>query len=156
MKSIKTIAGDLLLFFYARQRKTGTIEDIIEFQNDRYKEQFVGDPSELKGQELKANSQLSKGILEISEDSNNAYNALRYLKEKGFISWKKDRISGVSEVFLNLRVSASGIDIIEGIERGENEKAQFNFFFNIKLADNIKVDSLIKLQLDSLIKASLL
>jgi len=155
MKLIKTIAGDLLLFFYVRQNKTGSIEDIIEFNNDIYRQQFVDDVSELKGKELKNDSQLSKGILEISGNSNNAYNALRYLREKGFISWKEDG-TNLSELFFNLRVTASGVDIIEGIERGKNEKIQFNLFFNIKLADNINVDSLIKLQLDSLIKASLI
>lgn len=149
MKPIKTIAGDLLLFFYVQQRKFGSIQDALEFSEEPY------GAVHNNGKELASNSQLAKAILGICENSNDAYFALCYLGEKGFMNWTNNQASFI-ELFFNLRVTASGVDIIEGVERGKDERNQFNLTFNIKLADNINIDSLIKNQLDSLIRASLI
>ena len=55
-----------------------------------------------------------------------------------------------------LRLTAYGVDIIEGIEKSDKEKEAFKINFNIKLAENINIESLIKAELGSLIKASLI
>lgn len=146
MKSIKNIAGDILIYFYYLQRKNGApIIDILRFSNN-----FHG-PIKIEGE-----NQFNKGIREISSDSDiDAFNAINYLYEKNFIECKISSDTG-GDNYIMLKVSAWGIDVIEGIERGEKEKKEFNFVFNIKLADNINIDSLIKNELASLFKASLI
>jgi len=147
MRSVKKISGDLLLYFYAVQRKRGIANgDIIRFSH-------FGD-GEIT--ELNCDESLKKAVMKISNASlSDAFNAFSYLKEKGFIDSKWSPDSGGDNIF-NLRVSAYGIDIVEGIERGPEERNQFNLTFNFKLADNIKVESLIKNELQSLVKASLI
>jgi hypothetical protein len=146
MKSIKKIAGDILIYFYYLQRKNGTpIVDILRFSN-----KFHG-PIVIEG-----NNQFNEGILRISEESHvDAFNAINYLHEKELIECKISSDTG-GDNYIMLRVSALGVDVIEGIERGERERNEFNFTFNIKLADTINVDSLIKNELDNLFKASLI
>lgn len=145
MNSIKKIAGDLLIYFYVRQRKRGFSDmSIIEF----------GSADELGV--VADSSSLSKEIVKITNNSaTDAYNALRYLEEKGFVAFKEDK-TNISDLFHNIRVTALGVDIIEGVERGEEERNDFHVTFNIKLAENINIESLIKNELGSLIKTSLI
>ena len=56
----------------------------------------------------------------------------------------------------NFTVTAGGVDIIEGIERGEAERNNFYLTFNIKLADKINVESLVKNELGSILGISAL
>ena len=145
MKSIKKISGDLLLYFYALQRKNAfPIMEVLGFTgiNDKI--------------QIEDNSELTKGILNITNDSTeDAFNALRYLEKDGFISYKEERDSG-GYYFHHIELNPKGIDIVEGIERDEIGKKEFHVNFNIKLADNINIDSLIKAELGSLIKNSLI
>jgi len=151
MEAIKKIAGKMLLYFYTLQRNDySSLYDFgLSFQMRHFP----------KGEKSPAindkNNEISQTLIKISGNDNNAYNALIYLCEKGFINMSKTS-DNVSDHFLNINVSSEGIDIIEGIERGETEKKEFNIIFNIKIADNINIESLIKTELGSLIKASLL
>jgi len=49
-----------------------------------------------------------------------------------------------------------GLILLKGLKGGEKEKNEFHVVFNIKLAENINIESLIKAELGSLIKASLI
>lgn len=145
MAPIKKTAGDLLIFLYASQRKRGFSDgEIVEFGN-------VGEMGVVTN-----SSNLSKGLLKAGNESAvDVYNALHYLEEKGFVSFRENH-TNISDYFHNIRVTASGIDIIEGIERGEEARDRFHVTFNIKLSDNINIDSLIKNEIGSLIKTSLI
>lgn len=81
------------------------------------------------------------------------YNSLVYLKGHRLIDYNKMGDTG-SENFAGFKVTSNGVDIIEGIERTEEQKRQFNIIFNLKLADNISIDSLIKNEIGSIFKAS--
>ncbi|XOB41827.1 MAG: hypothetical protein ACKKMS_00285 [Candidatus Nealsonbacteria bacterium] len=150
MEPIKRIAGKILLYLYYIQRDDyAYLNDfLLSFQMRGF----------LKGEKSPAmdnrEHKICKSLIEISRSDNDIYNALIYLHEKGFISMSRSQ-DNVSEQFLNIRVSSEGIDMIEGIERGEKERQEFHITFNIKLADNINIESLIKAELGSLIKASL-
>ncbi|MCK4635645.1 MAG: hypothetical protein KAT32_02180 [Candidatus Moranbacteria bacterium] len=141
MKTIKKISGDLLLYFYERKRRRG-IENDISLNFDL---EFINDKDELKFEPLKDEE---KDLLIISDNNfYNLYNSLQYLEEKGFISYNFFSKDG-REIFYNIHVIAHGVDIIEGIERDDKEaKDNFTFNFNIKLADNINIESLIKSEL---------
>lgn len=151
MEAIKKIAGDLLLFFYASQRDSTSIGKIML--------SFGIETNEKKELEK---SEIGKKILEISKESLiDTYNAIQYLKEKKFIDIKEGQFTdydngNVTYNFYDLRVSAYGIDIIEGIERGAQEKKDFQINFNIKLTDNLNIESLIKTEIGSLFRASII
>lgn len=57
---------------------------------------------------------------------------------------------------MNFHVMSGGIDIIEGIERGAEARKVFNVTFNFKLAENINIDSLLKNEMESLVKMSVM
>ncbi len=142
---IKHIAGDLLLFFYDFQRKNGfPPKNVVRFSGV-----FEGQIS------LLDRGDLENRLLEISRGSSaDAYNALRYLEEKNFLDFKKASDTG-GDLLHGFHVTAYGVDIIEGIERGPEEKKEFHMTFNIKLADTVNIDSLIKAELGSLLKGFL-
>ncbi len=92
-----------------------------------------------------------KNLLELTDNDNNLYNALKYLEDKGFISMKctSDR---VCDLISELRVLSNGVDVIEAILRGEKERQEFYTTFNIKLVDKIDIEGLLEKQLGSLYK----
>jgi len=151
MEQIKTIAGKILLYFYSIQRSDYVkLHDfVLEFQMRHF-----SDKNEKSPKVIHKDNEIVQNLLKIAGDDNNVYNALKYLEDKGFIEMSKSS-DNVSDNLLNFSVSSAGIDIIEGIERGKEEKREFNIIFNIKVADNINIESLIKAELGSLIKASL-
>lgn len=148
MITIKKLAGDILLLMYKLQREGVSLyREMISFGETDQRTFVIRN---------EADSGLGTNILKLSGGSAiDCYNALLYLEQKGFISYNS-RKSTMDEMFHNFQVAAAGIDIIEGIERGEEERKEFNFNFNIKLAENINVESLLKVELGSLLKASLL
>lgn len=144
MKPIKTIAGELLLLMYTLYRNEAKLERVtIEFYDQ--KADFSA----------KGIDNLKEDIIQIAESPLNAYNGLKYLEESGFIHFDLN-ISNVWYLLYNLEVTASGIDIIEGIERGEQERDYFYLTFNIQVNNNVNIDSLIKAEIGSLIKAALI
>ena len=81
----------------------------------------------------------------------NILNALNYLKEKGFIYFDNFP-DNISLNFINFRIASPGIDIVEAVERGEDEQDRFTVNFNIKIENknNLNVESLIKTELGGL------
>ncbi len=152
MEPIKTIAGKILLYFYSLQRTDytklhhATLEFFMKYVEPRKK------PS-LKW--MRRGNDLENGLAKISHNDHNIYNALRYLHDSGFIEMSNSPDTARA-IFLNFRVSNAGVDIIESIERGSEEKRKFNIIFNIKLADNINIDSLLKAEIGSLLKVSVI
>jgi hypothetical protein len=144
MKPIKEIAGEILLYFYVLHRKNGFGSmDIIRFSG--------WDEITLPDQ-----PGLSHDLLAIcSGSAADLYNALKYLNEQHLLGIRISRDSGGDSMH-NFELTAGGVDIIEGIERGQVERANFFVTFNIKLADNINVESLIKNELGSIFKGSLI
>jgi len=151
MESIKKIAGRILLYFYYVQRDNyAYLNDFsLSFQIRHFSD---GEKSPVMSDK---EHEISKNLIKISGSDNNIYNALIYLWKKGFINMSKSP-DNVSDHFLNINVSSDGIDIVEGIERGEEEKREFHVTFNIKLAENINIESLIKAEIGSLFKASII
>lgn len=151
MEPIKKIAGKILLYFYYIQR-----DDYASLHDFALSFQIRHLPDGVKSPLINNKDQeITQNLIKISGSDNNIYNGLMYLYEKGFINMSKQPDNTCDHI-LNITVSSIGIDIVEGIERGEEEKREFNINFNIKLADNINIESLIKAELGSLIKASLI
>lgn len=142
MKPIKAIAGDILLFFYTIQRKSGSV---------LYEPLLFSDGETVQ---LPMEEGLSSKLKKIASPPD-VYNCLRYLRDYQYLDYDISTSTGGDSMY-NFRVTARGIDIIEGIERDDDAKKDFTINFNIKLAENITVESLIKTQLGSLFKASVL
>lgn len=153
LKTIKTIAGEILLYFYWLQRHdlTKLSDAILSFQLRHF-------PKE-SGQIGPVLQRRNESILNIDELNKytdaDLFNALVYLHDCGLIVYNASP-SNTDTSLINLRVTSGGIDIIEGIERGQDERSQFNVVFNFNLTNNVTVESLLKAELGSLIKASLI
>ena len=119
------------------------------------KKNIIGGEKQIKI--IDKDNSVIQNLLKISNNGNEIYNALVYLRDKKFIEVIAGNylLEEYQEHFQKFRVSALGIDMIEGIERGKEEKSKFNIIFNIKLAENMNVESLLKTEVGSLIKASL-
>lgn len=142
---MKKIAGEILLYFYTLQRRSGlgSMENLV----------FTGQNEPLS---LTTESKLAKDLLSICDDSApDLFNALRYLRERDFVSMYHHSPIG-AEALNSFVVTANGIDIVEGVERGADDRKRFYVTFNMKLADNINIESLIKNELGSIFKASLI
>lgn len=82
----------------------------------------------------------------------NLKNAFQYLKEKRLIDFQSNGVFQVQIDIFNLSITAAGVDIIEGVGGAETDKGKYQMTFNVKLADNINVESLLKAELGSIFK----
>lgn len=150
---IKTIAGEILLYFYLLQRKNVTD---LSYAMLHFKLRLTPE-TRIEGIEMQ---QRNESILKEEKfhtySDVDLFNALTYLDELHLISYEdiKD-ISGGSHIN-HLKITACGIDLIEGIERGQQEKRAFNITFNFNIKNDITVESLLKAEFGSIFKASLL
>ena len=137
MSTVKELSGRLLLFLYKLQREGEPLTCQIQWHN---KEDWVH-----SGKKMESNNQLLQRLLRVVNGSeNDLYNALKYLEEKKFIDLDYvSRGSMVGPISRSFRVTASGTDIIEGIEQDDGSRQKFHSLFNIIVnVDN--VESLIK------------
>jgi len=148
IKPIKKIAGEVLIYLYDRQRKEAfalSYDAMLRFESVNSQVVLHGAGKFEKVLLHAANSQAS-----------DAYNALDYLQGYSFIEFIASHASGGSVTMHNFHVLQPGIDIIEGIEQDDESRHSFNVTFNFKLADNINIEALIKNEVESLIKASIM
>jgi hypothetical protein len=140
MKPIKKIAGNLLLYFYFTQRTDTAklLDTVLDFQMRNFNNRKEESPILVSKE-----NPVIKGILKITDNANNLYNALMYLEDKGFIEMEYSP-SRTCDKFSGFRVVSDGVDVIEGILRGKEEKQAFYTTFNIKLTDKIKLEDLLK------------
>ena len=146
LKPIKKIAGELLIYLYNRERSEAfALKSAMLRFNDA-----------LTTVSLEGKDEFTKVLLYAANDSSaDAYNALEYLSEQMFIEARASRDSG-GVMMHGFHVTSRGVDIIEGIEQDQQLRNQFNITFNFKLAENINVDALVKNEIESLVKASVL
>jgi hypothetical protein len=151
MTSIKKISGEILLYFYLLQRQdVGKLRDSMLSFGLRHM------PTGKEGAQLERRSDSVFKINDFDTYSDNdLYNALEYLYDAGLVDYKDSR-DNVGSHFINLKVTAYGVDMVESIERGPEEKRVFNTTFNFNITNDVTVESLLKAEFGSLIKASLL
>lgn len=146
LKPIKKIAGEILIYLYDRQRS-----EAFALKNAMLRFDDALDTVALVG-----NGEIEKVLLYAANgSSSDAYNALDYLRENSLIEFSSSPDSGGVSI-LNMHVISIGVDIIEGIERNNGAVENFNIMFNFKLADNISIDALVKNEIESLVKASII
>ena len=152
LKPIKTIAGEILLYFYLLQRKNITDLNLamLHFSFKRNPNNQV-DGMEMPGRDKTIlKDEKFEGYSDVD-----IFNALMYLSDSYLIDYKESKSTAGSHLH-QLKITASGINIIEGIERGEEEKREFNVTFNFNVQNNVTLESLLKAEFGSIFKASLL
>lgn len=150
---IKTIAGEILLYFYLLQRRNVTD---LSYAMLHFKLKLTPE-TKIKGIEM---LQRNESILKEEKFDNytdvDLFNALTYLRELQLITYEEIKdISGGSHIN-QIQITAQGIDLIEGIERGLQEKKEFNITFNFNIKNDVTIESLLKNEFGSIFKASLL
>lgn len=149
MKPIKTIAGEILLYFYYIQRESFSKlhNAIIRFDFGLF---------DNKDTNFDNREKTIFGLNKFNTYSDNdIYNAINYLSDSFLISFKESKDNMGSNLF-SFRLTSEGINLIEGIERGSDEKKNFNITFNFNINNEVTVESLLKAEFGSLIKASIL
>jgi hypothetical protein len=151
MTSIKKISGEMLLYLYLLQR-----QDVGRLKNAMIRFGLWHLPEGQEGALMEHRSQTIMGISDFDAYSDNdLYNALTYLHDSDMIGYSESKDSHGS-ILLNLRVSARGIDMVESIDMGAEEKKHFNVTFNFNITNEITVESLLKAEFGPIFKASLL
>lgn len=151
MKSIKTISGEILLYLYLLQRQdVGKLKSIIlSFGMWHFSDGKSGVKLDRR----------TDSIFKISDfdecSDNDIYNALVYLYDSNLIEYKDSRDNTGSNL-INFKVTSYGIDMIESIERGSEEKKNFNITFNFNITNDVTVESLLKAEFGSIFKTSLM
>ncbi|NCU29834.1 hypothetical protein EOM60_04480 [Candidatus Saccharibacteria bacterium] len=134
--TIQEAAQKILLIFYKRYTTQGFITDeVMQFEHD----------SEW---ELDFDDELLRPALEDEIGSPILIkNALQYLDDKGLITFKtRGLLSGDFAAYL-FSLTSRGVDMIEGVGGAGNTKTIYQNTFNVKLTDNINVESLLKTEL---------
>jgi len=137
MNNIQETSEKLLLAFYKIHREEGTIlDEVLSFE----KNTTWGASSD--------NIELLEKLLKLSNESAlDLKNSLKYLKEKGLINFLSEGLLGGEVDIYNLEISSNAIDIIEGVTGAETSKSMYQTIFNVKLADNINLESLLSTKL---------
>jgi len=137
MNTIQEVSEKILLAFYKIYRNEGLVsEDTISFEKS--------DEWEVTSDDEK----LISIMLSIADNSAlSLKSSIKYLHDKKLINFSTlGRLSDVYEIY-GIEVTAQGIDIIEGVTGAHTSKIIYQNTFNVKLADNINLESLISTKL---------
>lgn len=134
--TIQQAAQKILLIFYKRYTSQGFITDeVMQFE---YDDEW----------ELDSDDELLKTALAEEVDSPILIkNALQYLEDKRLISFKTRGLLSGDFMAYQFTITSTGVDMIEGVGGAGNTREIYQNTFNIKLAENINVESLIKAEL---------
>lgn len=153
LETIKEISGRILLYFYYLKREDS---EYFKLRSLTLHIEFTDYTDPNKPTSLKINnSDISEKIRTLVPKDLDIYNSLIYLKDKNFLNFTKKVIKS-REALTSFEVTSDGLDIIEGVERGEGERKEFKVNFNLNVNNNFNVESLLKAEIGSLIKGSLL
>lgn len=142
------MAGEVLIYLYDRHRKQA-----FELSNTSLLFKREAESITLPG-----NDEFPKVLLHAASDSGaDAYNILDYLKQKGFLEFSGGKpLSGGVVHLYGFHLTSTGVDIIEDIVRDDGSRQHFNVTFNFNLNNEINVEALVKNEIESLVKASVL
>lgn len=141
--TIKETAGKLLLYLYELHRNTPGDMKYLQLSFDNVSGGGVKVHSD--------NKQLKENLNKINPSDSDIYTAFLFLQDKYFIlANTPTKTPQVVDFYIGVRLTDRGVDVIEGIERGQEEKQAFNVTFNIKVDNNMNVESLVKANLSML------
>jgi len=141
--TIKETAGKILLYFYQLQR---TVPLTMKYRQLGFVDRKTG------GMYLTSDKKwLTNNLLDINPVSTDVLNAFTFLIDKGFIQ-SLERTTGEATIYVGIQLSATGIDVVEGIEGGAEGKQTFTSTFNIQVDSSATIESVIKDNLSALLE----
>ena len=142
--TIKETAGKILLYFYQLQR---TVPLTMKYRQLGFVDRKSG------GMYLTSDKKwLTNNLLDINPVSTDVLNAFTFLIDKGFIQ-SLERATGEATIYVGIQLSATGIDVVEGIEGGSEGKQTFTSTFNIQVDSSANIESVIKDNLSALLES---
>lgn len=137
--TIKEIAGGLLLYLYYENRRDPLNIDYKNFY-------FRYDNTQWK--DVQTFNEFQENLLKAANNSmNDLLNATRYLISSGLINENTNGSDNAGLMYRDMKLTAHGINIIEGVERKENStRKQFNITFNFNLESIAKIVPTLKSQ----------
>ena len=142
--TIKETAGKILLYFYQLQR---TVPLTMKYRQLGFVDRKSG------GMYLTSDKKwLTNNLLDINPVSTDVLNAFTFLIDKGFIQ-SLERATGEATIYVGIQLSATGIDVVEGIEGGSEGKQTFTSTFNIQVDSSATIESVIKDNLSALLES---
>jgi len=139
--TIKEIAGKILLYVYYRCRTNA-----VEFEH--YDEIIFNFGSTYKKVKISGKGQLPRDLQKMGYSDNDLYEALKLLIKSRHIESLRGR-AGIH--LANIQLTPYGYDVIEGIERSSEDKKNFFTLFNIRISNNMNIDSLIKSEIGNIV-----
>lgn len=140
--TIKETAGKVLLYLYQLQR---TAPLTMAYRQVGFMEKKDG------GVALSTDKKaMTKDLFDINSSPSDIFNAFAYLLNKEYVE-TKERTNAGTRIYVGLLVTDTAIDLIEGIEGGDEGRRIFETAFNIKVDGRSTVDSLIRDKLSALI-----
>lgn len=134
LSTVSGVAFCVLITIYNSQ-----LRDIESVENLTFS--FKSNPLMGKTVMKDGNNPLLSDILAITEDCSILMNAFYYLKDKNFLAFKENKDLGGDGMFLDFRLLADGIDIIEDAKNNPlRSYKKLGKEFNI----NFNVDSFVK------------
>ena len=88
---------------------------------------------------------------EISDNDALLYNSFNYLLSKGLIATKNTKGVMGALLLIGLYITDTGIDTVEGVGQGEEERKIVKSLFNFNLSTNVTLDSLIKAEVGNIV-----
>lgn len=140
--TIKEVAGRTILYFYQLQRAAPA--------SMQHRQLGFIDKADGKVSLTSDKKWFSKDLIDIGGSSSDVYNAFRFLLDKGFIG-AQERAKAGARIYIEIRLTASGIDIVEGVESSRDGRQQFSATFNMH-GDSADVNGLIREHLESFLK----
>lgn len=140
--TIKETAGKTLLYFYRLQR---TVPSSMRYRQLVFMEKKDGGVSITSDKKW-----LTKDLLDINPNPSDIFNAYIFLLEKGFIS-PRERAATGARIYIGIQLTSKGVDIVEGVEQGEEGKRAFHVTFNINVDQHDDIESLVEKSLSTLL-----
>lgn len=140
--TIKEVAGRTILYFYQLQRAAPA--------SMQHRQLGFIDKADGKVSLTSDKKWFSKDLLDIGGSSSDVYNAFRFLVDKGFVQ-AQERAKAGARIYVEIRLTALGIDVVEGVESSRDGRQQFSAMFNMH-GDSADVNGLIKEHLEGFLK----
>lgn len=138
--TIKQTAGKILLSLYVVQ-----YDNPVKLERSQVVFQHSSRPK------LDADKWLKEILHSITENDALLFNAMNYLLSKGLIANKNSKGIMGGLLLLGLHLTDTGVDIIEGVEQGNEGQKIIKSLFNFNFKANISLDSLLKAEVGNIV-----
>lgn len=133
--TIKETAGKIILYFYQLQRVAPLSMPSRQLGFLNKKDGGLSLTSDKKW--------LTSNLLDINPAKVDILNAFMYLTDNGFIR-STERTAAEARMYVGVQLTSRGIDIVEGVERDQSGREDFQTAFNLKVESGQSVDEFIK------------